>query len=151
MRLGIQFLHRFHLEVMLIHWGTLIQTLEVRTQFQNMNICKNDSRDTLYVSNINLQGSLYRFSLSNNLVVEGCNANVAVKSSRGKILGGCSSVCTNHSTPKNMDNCYGDGCCHFPLCTDAHSYYFDYLERDFLLELVFINPSYQCGCGLGCF
>ncbi|KMT13708.1 hypothetical protein BVRB_4g080900 [Beta vulgaris subsp. vulgaris] len=129
------FLHHLNLEVTYIDLGS--ERVSVTTQFQN--ICRNN---TPFVSNINLQGSPYSFSLDNSILVEGCNANVAVKSRSGKIMGGCSSICINHTIPNNIDPCYGDGCCHFPLSDDLTESGIDaYSQTGFLHELSFISSS----------
>ncbi|KNA26004.1 hypothetical protein SOVF_001490 [Spinacia oleracea] len=163
------FLHRFNLEVMDINWSgryggyyTDKETTEQILVVGNIhhNICnsrKGDVAKTPFNRNIDLRGSPYRFSgWYNVFVVEGCGANVVLKNGYGDIITGCTSICTNDTSKKNMTNCNGVGCCQATLLSSPTDGYIeksttaglDYYKIDSYYESLSNTPICNVTAGL---
>ncbi|KAI3723161.1 hypothetical protein L2E82_34557 [Cichorium intybus] len=74
-------------------------------------------------SNLNVSGTPFRFSASDNMfVTEGCGS--AVIKEHGTIVAGCSATCEN-DTVSDRNNCFGIGCCQTTIPEDLDSFTMD--------------------------
>uniref|UniRef100_A0A803L9B6 Uncharacterized protein n=1 Tax=Chenopodium quinoa TaxID=63459 RepID=A0A803L9B6_CHEQI len=98
------------------------QTLLVKNIFRN--ICTGDNgvvTDSPVVQRFDLRGTPFIFSIDRNVfAVKGCGASLILKNRSNKIVTGCSSICTNNVSKKDMTNCNGDGCCQSRLSSSTY-------------------------------